>query len=96
MGLVCKMGEASAADLVRMRNEYAMDPSLMENSSAMDRSNVPMDQYVTIGSVGATGQTQSVRILVCASLQCAANACRHAFARYLIHEFHVTLPGEHL
>ena len=54
-------GEASAADLVRMRSEGAVDPSLMDHSSAMDRSSSPLDHYVTIGSVTAPGQTQSVR-----------------------------------
>lgn len=65
------MGEASAADLVRMRNEAAMDPSLMENSSAMDRSNTPLDSYVTIGSVTAPGRTQSVR-------SCPSRICENA------------------
>lgn len=55
------MGEASAADLVRMRNEAAMDPSLMEHSSGIDRPSHPTDEYVTIGSVTAPGRTHSVR-----------------------------------
>ena len=65
------MGEASAADLVRMRNEASRDPSLMENSSGIDRPSNPNDEYVTIGSVtGGRGPSVRAQQKHCTCLCC--------------------------